>query len=153
MDMGNTMQGSDTLPVLELVGGGLAEWPAGQGPRGETLAPAVFVDADGHDDLIALPAHFHEVGIPGWQCRSRWEVEPLALVIEVTHPVERSFRVALDRGRHAPIIDALLRDGGCYVSPTSPRLGISARMMLNHSFYCPIDCTFADTWKAQQAHR
>lgn len=147
------MNESADLPVLELVGGGLAEWPSGQGPRGETVAPAIFVDANGHPEILALPDRFHQVGDPLWQCGSTWETEPIALVVEITSPTALAFKIALDRQRHAAIIDALLREGGCYVAPTSPRYGINARMMRDHSFYCSIDRGFTDTWKEMRARR
>jgi hypothetical protein len=47
------------VDTVELVGGGLAEWPPGKGPRGETIAPAAFVDVTGAEHLLELPRHFH----------------------------------------------------------------------------------------------
>jgi hypothetical protein len=142
-----------TLPALELVGGGLAEWPAGQGPRGETLAPAAFVDASGHDDLLDLPHRFHEAGAAGWDCAGTWEVEPLALVVRVRAPLEAAFRIPLDPARHAALIVSILRDGVLYLCPTTPRLGINARLARDHSFFCPVDQGFAAEWQRLRARR
>ncbi len=138
------------MPDVELVGGGLAEWPAGQGPRGESLAAAAFVDASGHDDLLALPHQFHEAGIGGWRCEGVWQVEPLALVIAVRAPVDVAFRLPFHPARHAALIDAILRDGAVYICPTTPRLGLNARLARDQSFFCAVDQTFGAQWRAMK---
>lgn len=143
----------NALPNVELVGGGLAEWPPGQGPRGETIAPAAFVDAGGHDDLLALPHYFRAVGLDAWQCTGTWEADPLALVVRVRIPVQAVFRVPLDPARHAPLIDAILRDGALYICTTSLRLGINARLARDHSFVCVVDRGFAEQWRALRPRR
>lgn len=136
------------LPDIELVGGGLAEWPSGRGPRGETIAPAGFLDVSDHEALLALPRLFRETGQTTWQCAATWEAKPLALVVQVHAPVEAGFRVPLDPVRHAALIDAVLRHGGLYLCPTTPRLGINARLARDHSFFCAADRSFADAWRA-----
>ncbi len=125
----------DTLPALELVGGGLAEWPSGQGPRGETIAAAAFIDATAHPAIAELPHRFHEAGA-GWMCAGHIQGDPPALVVRVSAPVEIAFRVPVDSVRHAPLLSALHRDGGLYLCPTTVRLGINARLARDHSFYC-----------------
>ncbi len=140
-----------TFPNVELVGGGLAEWPPGRGPRGETIAPAGFLDVSDHEALLDLPRLFHEAGQETWQCAATWEAEPLALVVHVRAPVEAGFRVSLDPTRHAPLIDAVLRHGGLYLCPTTPRLGINARLARDHSFFCAVDRSFAERWQAIRA--
>ncbi len=125
----------DAVPALDLVGGGLAEWPSGQGPRGETIAAAAFVDATGHDVIAGLPHQFHEAGA-SWSCAATWQAEPPALVVRVTAPVLVSFSVPLDRVRHGPLLAAARRDGGLYICPTTVHLGINARLARDHSFYC-----------------
>jgi hypothetical protein len=137
----------ENLPELELVGGGLAEWPSGQGPRGESIAPAAFVDADGHEDLLALPHRFQETGAAGWDCTGTWEEEPPALVVRVRAPLEAAFRVPLNPARHGPLVEAILRDGTLYICPTSPRHGINARLARDHSFFCAVDQGFASRWR------
>jgi hypothetical protein len=132
---------------VELVGGGLAEWPSGKGPRGETIAPAAFVDVSGAEDLLDLPHHFHATGIAGWQARATWEREPLALRVTVETPVAAAFRIPLDARRHAALINAVLRDGGIYVVTTTPRLGINARLARDASVWVDVDTGFAETWK------
>jgi hypothetical protein len=135
------------LDTVELVGGGLAEWPSGKGPRGETIAPAAYVDVSSAPHLLGLPHHFHAAGAGGWQADATWETEPLALVVAVNAPVEMSFRVPLDATRHAALINAVLRDGGIYVCPTTPRLGINARLARDHSVWVDADRSFAETWR------
>jgi hypothetical protein len=139
---------ANEVPALELVGGGLAEWPPGAGPRGESIAPAAYVDATGHDAILALPHHFHAAGA-GWDCRGEWEADPPALVVRVHAPVRAAFRVPIDPARrgHVPLVDAILRDGGIYICPTTPRLGINARLARDHSFYCAVDRGFAVQWR------
>lgn len=144
---------SEQLPALELVGGGLAEWPDGRGPRGETIAPAAFLDASGYDGVLDLPHRFREAGIEAWHCAGEWEAEPLGLVVRVRAPVEAAFRIPLDRLRHGALIDSLLREGGCYICPTTPRLGINARLARDQSFYCTVDPGFAPTWRALRSGR
>jgi hypothetical protein len=144
---------SHALPELELVGGGLAEWPSGQGPRGESIAAAAFVDASGHDELLALPHRFHEAGIEGWECTGVWEDEPPALVVRVRVPIEAAFRVPIDPTRHAPLVDAALRDGALYICTTSPRLGLNARLARDQSFFCAVDQSFATRWRSLRSRR
>lgn len=141
---------TEELPELELVGGGLAEWPSGQGPRGESIAPAAFVDADGHDDLLALPHRFHEAGAGRWDCTGTWQEEPPALVVRVHAPVNVGFRVPLNPARHGPLVGAILRDGALYICPTSPRHGINARLARDHSFFCAVDQSFAPGWRVMR---
>jgi hypothetical protein len=136
------------LPEVQLVGGGLAEWPPGRGPRGETIAPAAFLDVSGHEALLALPRLFHDSQPESWQCEGVWEAEPLALMVSVRAPAEVGFRIPLDPARHAPLIDAALRHGGLYLCPTTPRLGINARLARDHSFFCAVDRSFAERWRA-----
>lgn len=138
------------MDVVELVGGGLAEWPPGQGPRGETIAPAAFVDVSTAPYLLELPHQFHAAGTAGWDARAVWETEPLALVVTITKPVEMTFRVPLDGTKHAALINAVLRDGGIYICPTTPRLGIHARLARDHSVWVEVDRSFADTWRARR---
>ena len=135
------------MDTVELVGGGLAEWPSGKGPRGETIAPAAYIDVSAAPHLLELPHHFHAAGMDGWRAAAVWEVEPLALAVTVSAPVEASFRVPLDATRHVALINAVLRDGGIYVCPTTPRLGINARLARDHSVWVDVDRSFADTWR------
>lgn len=139
------------LPDIELVGGGLAEWPPGRGPRGETIAPVAFLDVSQHESLLQLPRLSHDTGQTTWQCAATWEAEPLALVVQVHAPVGAGFRVPLDPARHAALIDAVLRHGGLYLCPTTPRLGINARLARDHSFFCAVDRSFAEVWPAIRA--
>ncbi len=136
------------IPDVDLVGGGLAEWPAGQGPRGETVAPAAFVDVSGHDTLLDLPHAFHDAGAAAWRCHGAWEASPPALVVAVEAPVEATFRIPLDPAKHGPLVEAALRDGTLYICTTSPRLGLNARMARDRSFPCTVDQTFAETWRS-----
>ena len=76
-----------------------------------------------------------------------WQADPLALVITVSDPVVATFRVPLDPIRHMALINAVLRDGGIYVVPTTPRLGINARLAREHSVWVDVDRSFADTWR------
>ncbi len=144
---------AEDLPVLELVGGGLAEWPSGHGPRGESIAPAAFVDASGYDGLLALPHRFHEAGAAGWQCEGRWDEEPLALAVRVRAPIQAAFRIPMDPKRHAALVDAVLRDGAVYICTTTPRLGLNARLARDQSFFCAVDRGFAERWRAIKAGR
>jgi hypothetical protein len=137
----------EPLRELELVGGGLAEWPSGQGPRGETIAAAAYVDASGHDDLLALPHRFHEAGADVWRCDGGWEADPLAFVVRVRAPLEAAFRVPLNPSRHAALVEAMLRDGALYLCPTTPRLGINARLARDQSFFVAVDRGFLDEWR------
>src|SRR5215212_464588 len=98
-------------PSVELVGGGLAEWPAGKGPRGETIAPAAFLDVTGAEGLLELPHAFHSAGVAGWHACGVLLAEPPTLEVTVTAPVAVRFRVPLDVRRHAALVTALLRDG------------------------------------------
>ena len=125
----------------------MAEWPSGKGPRRETIAPAAYVDVSAAPHLLNLPHHFHAAGMSGWQASGAWEAEPLALVVTISAPVEASFRVPLDATRHAALINAVLRDGGIYVCPTTPRLGINARLARDHSVWVDVDRSFAETWR------
>ena len=133
--------------TVELVGGGLAEWPPGKGPRGETIAPAAFVDVSAAEQLLELPHHFHAAGIAGWQARGTWETEPLALTVAVSAPLAASFRVPLDAHKHAALINAVLRDGGIYIVATTPRFGINARLARDQSVWVDVDTGFAETWR------
>lgn len=138
------------LPALELVGGGLAEWPSGQGPRGESIAPAAFVDASGHDGVLALPHHFHQAGAGAWECEGAWQAEPLTLLVRVRAPVEAAFTIPFNPARHGPLVDAILRDGALYICPTTPRMGINARLARDNSFFCAVDQSFAAQWRASR---
>ena len=138
------------MDTVELVGGGLAEWPPGRGPRGETIAPAAYVDVSGAEHLLELPHQFHGVGVAGWRASGVWEREPFGLVIGVTAPVAAAFRVPLNAAKHAALISAVLRDGGIYVCTTTPRLGINARLARDNSFWVDVDRGFAQTWRAMR---
>jgi hypothetical protein len=135
------------IVTVELVGGGLAEWPHGQGPRGETIAPAAFVDVSGSEHLLELPHHFHVAGITAWRARAGLQVEPAALTVTVSAPVEAAFRMPLDARKHAALLSAVVRDAGIYVVPTTPRFGINARLARDQSVWVEVDADFADTWK------
>jgi len=139
------------LDTVELVGGGLAEWPAGKGPRGETIAPAAYVDVSGAEHLLELPHQFHAVGLAGWQARAEWEEEPLALLVTVSAPLHAAFRIPLDARRHAALINAVLRDGGIYIVTTTPRYGINARLARDQSVWVDVDTGFAERWRAMRA--
>jgi hypothetical protein len=133
--------------TVDLVGGGLAEWPSGKGPRGETIAPAAFVDVTGAEALLELPHAFHAAGIAAWRAVGSLRAEPPALDVTVTAPVEASFHVPLDPRRHAALITAVLRDGGIYIVPTTPRHGINARLARDSGVWVEVDQAFAETWK------
>jgi hypothetical protein len=135
------------MDTVELVGGGLAEWPSGKGPRGETIAPAAYIDASNAPHLLDLPHAFHAAGMAGWQAHAVWETEPLALVVTVSAPTEAAFRVPLDAAKHAALINAVLRDGGIYVCPTTPKHGINARLARDHSVWVDVDRSLADSWR------
>ena len=137
------------IATVELVGGGLAEWPPGTGPRGETIAPAAFVDVTGAEHLLELPHHFHAAGIAGWEARGVWQPAPLALTVAVAEP-SASFQIPLDAHKHAALINAVLRDGGIYIVPTTPRFGINARLARDQSVWVEVDRAFAETWKAMR---
>ena len=141
---------AEALPALELVGGGLAEWPSGQGPRGESIAAAAFVDASGHEDVLGLPHRFHQAGAAVWECEGTWQAEPLALVVRVRAPVEAAFAIPFNPARHGSLVDAILRDGALYICPTTPRMGINARLARDNSFVCAVDQTFAAQWRASR---
>lgn len=147
---GNVGGPEPQIPSVELVGGGLAEWPSGKGPRGETIAPAAFVDVTGAEHLLELAHHFHAADAGGWQASARWLREPFSLEVEVQAPVTAAFRVPLEARRHAALINAALRDGGIYVTPTVPRLGINARLARDGSVWVEVDRGFAEHWKEIQ---
>jgi hypothetical protein len=141
----------DEIETVELVGGGLAEWPPGKGPRGETIAPAAFLDVSGAERLLDLPHSFHAVGIAGWEAEGVWRTEPFALDVHVRAPLEAVFRIPLEARRHAALITAVLRDGGIYVVPTTPRHGINARLARDGSVWVSVDTAFAETWQRMRA--
>ena len=136
------------MDSVELVGGGLAEWPSGKGPRGETIAAAAYVDVSEAPHLLDLPHQFHGAGIAAWRASATWEEEPLALVVQVSAPTQATFCIPLDAARHAALINAVLRDGGIYVCPTTPKLGINARLARDHSVWVEVDQGYAATWNA-----
>lgn len=138
------------MDTVELVGGGLAEWPSGAGPRGETIAPAAYVDVSTAEHLLDLPHRFHAAG-DAWKCAGVFEPEPLALTVHVTEPVAASFRIPLDAAKHAALIGAVLRDSGIYICVTTPRHGINARLARDQSFWIDVDQSFAQTWRSRQA--
>lgn len=144
---------TDSIPDVELVGGGLAEWPSGQGPRGETVAPAAYIDVSGHEALLELPHRFHEATAATWQCTGVWQLDPPALAVQVSGPATASFRIPLVPARHGPLIDAALREGGLYLCPTTPRHGINARLARDHSFFCVVDRGFVEQWKTLRTQR
>jgi len=126
-------------PSVELVGGGLAEWPSGKGPRGETIAPAAFLDVSGAEHLLELPHTFHAVGITGWSARAVWQQEPLALSVTVDAPLTTGFVVPFDARKHAALIAAIRRDSGIYLVFTTPRLGINARLARDGSVWVAVE--------------
>jgi hypothetical protein len=136
------------MESVELVGGGLAEWPSGTGPRGETIAPAAYIDVSESPHLLELPHHFHAAGIAAWQASAVWEQEPFALAVTVSAPVQAAFRIPLDAARHAALISAVLREGGVYLCPTTPKHGVNARLARDHSVWVAVDRSFAATWNA-----
>lgn len=138
------------VATVELVGGGLAEWPSGKGPRGETIAPAAFVDVSGAEHLLELPHHFHAAGPAGWKATAELQSEPAALTVTVSAPLEAVFEVPLDVQKHAALINAVVRDAGIYIVTTTPRFGISARLARDQSVWVEADPEFAGTWKAMR---
>lgn len=133
--------------TVELVGGGLAEWPPGKGPRGETIAPCAYVDVSGAEHLLELPHQFHAAGLAGWRATGTWEIDPLALIVTVGEPATAALRIPLQAAKHAALINAVLRDGGLYICTTTPRLGINARLARDNSFWADVDRTFTETWR------
>lgn len=122
------------MDSVELVGGGLAEWPSGKGPRGETIAPCAYIDVSGAEHLLELPHQFHAAG-DAWRAHGSWQQVPLALTVTVTAPVTAEFQVPLDAAKHGALINAVRRDGGIYVCTTTPRHGINARLARDQSFW------------------
>jgi len=139
------------IDTVELVGGGLAEWPSGKGPRGETIAPAAFVDVSGAEGLLELPHQFHAAGVAAWRAAGVLVEDPPRLDITVMAPVQAAFRVPLDARRHAALVAAMLRDGGIYVVPTTPRHGINARLARDNGVWVEVDRAFAETWKRMRS--
>ncbi len=133
--------------AVELVGGGLAEWPSGKGPRGETIASAAFIDVTGAEHLLDLPHHFHGAGV-AWRAEGVLAADPPTLRIDVTAPIEATFQIPIEPGRHAALVTAMLRDGGIYVVPTTPRHGINARIARDGSVWVTVDTSNAETWRA-----
>src|SRR3712207_5845330 len=95
------------IVTVELVGGGLAEWPSGQGLRGETIAPAAFLDVSGAEHLLDLPHHFHAAGPAGWKASAALQTDPPALLVTVSAPTGAVFRVPVDAQKHAALITAV----------------------------------------------
>lgn len=133
--------------AVALVGGGLAEWPSGTGPRGETIAPAAFVDVTGAEHLLELPRHFHGAEASAWHAVGMLASAPPALHVSVKAPIESAFHIPIEPGRHAALVTAMLRDGGIYVVPTTPRYGINARIARDGSVWVAVDASNAETWK------
>ena len=125
--------------TLEVVGGGLAEWPSGTGPRGETVAPCAFVDAAAAPELLELPALFHS-DPPAWRATGTWIVaddDVRFLRIEIPGPAPIIANLVFRGPRRAPFIAAVERAGGLYVCPTTASRGLDARLARDASF--PVD--------------
>ena len=122
--------------LVDVVGGGLAEWPSATGPRGETIAPCAFVDASAAPDLLALPALF-QADPHGWQAVGHWsnaEDGSRLLVLELTAPRTRVVTLVFRGPRQAPFIAAVERAGTLYICPTTPAQGVNARLARDASF-------------------
>ena len=122
--------------TVEVVGGGLAEWPSGTGPRGETIAPCAFVDAGAAPELLELPACFH-ADPRGWRATGLWgtaEDGSRLLRIEVATSPTLVANLIFRGPRQAPFLGAVERAGSLYVCPTTARRGVNARLARDFSF-------------------
>lgn len=125
---------------LMVVGGGMAEWPQGEAPHGRRLAPVAFVDASERPQLLELPALFACVGFAAWRAQAllKEEAEETVLSVRLSQPRRATFALALP-GRYKTFIDSIKRLGILYICPTTPALGISARLAKDHSFPATLD--------------
>ena len=125
--------------MLEVVGGGLAEWPSGTGPRGETVAPCAFVDARAAPDLLALPDLFR-LDPGAWRATAHWDTAAdgsrlLRVIVSVPRAVTADLRFRAPR--QGPFLEAIERAACLYVCPTTPQQGVNARLARDASF--PVD--------------
>ncbi|MGI8970218.1 MAG: hypothetical protein ACR2HB_05870 [Dehalococcoidia bacterium] len=123
------------METATVVGGGLAEWDPGKGPRGETVAPCAYVDAGNLPALLELPPLFHR-DPTHWQAAGRWLTRvdtQHALLIQVTSPTVAEFTIVFGHARMAPFLAAIERSGSFYLCPTTAKLGVNARLARDHS--------------------
>lgn len=123
-------------PPLEVVGGGMAEWSGGESPHGRPFAPVVFVDASGQPELLELPSLFTQVGFDAWGAKVEIgdeEAEGATLTLRLSQPQATVLVLAVP-ARYKAFIGTIKRMGILYICPTTPALGISARLAKDHSF-------------------
>jgi hypothetical protein len=131
--------GETDSPTLDVVGGGLSEWPSATGPRGEAVAPCAFVNVAGRPELLELAAQFH-ADPAAWRATGRWGSAgdaPRSLLVEVETPEPRRFELLFRAPRQEPFLAAVDRAGSLYVCPTTPSRGVNARLARDASF--PVD--------------
>jgi hypothetical protein len=125
---------SDAEPApirLQVVGGGLGEWYEKR-ERHQEATPYVFVDVEEHPELLNLPA---QAGEPGWRASAAWLADEAAIAVRIAAPVATELIIGLESPQLKPLIALIERDRTIAVCPTTPRLGINARLARDRSFF------------------
>ncbi len=126
------MPANDTAPLrLEVVGGGLGEWYEKR-ERGHEATPYVFVDVEDHPELLELSARSGE---PDWQANAAWLLAETAIHVRIAAPDPIEFVIGLENPRLKALVALIERDNAIAVCPTTPKLGINARLARDRSIF------------------
>ncbi|HLZ71745.1 MAG TPA: hypothetical protein VKV26_17720 [Dehalococcoidia bacterium] len=126
------MAATEPAPIrLEVVGGGLGEWYEKRG-REHEATPYVFVDVEDHPELLELPA---QAARPGWQAHAEWLPGEATLMIHLCVPAAVDLVIGLENPQLKALIALIERDHLLAVCPTTPKLGINARLARDRSVF------------------
>lgn len=124
--------GATDAPIrLEVVAGGLGEWYEKRERRHEAT-PYVFVDVERHPELLELPEQARQ---PEWRAHAEWAPGAAAIAVRIDAPTPLALVVGLENPQLRAVLALIERDRMVAICPTTPKLGLNARLARDRSLF------------------
>ncbi len=126
------MPAGDPAPIrLEVVAGGLGEWYEKR-ERQQAATPYVFVDVEAHPELLDLPDQARQ---PAWRAHAEWSPDGAGIALHVEAPARIDLAIGLDNPQLRALVALIERDRAVAICPTTPALGLNARLARDRSIF------------------
>ena len=116
---------------LPVVAGGLGEWYEKR-ERQHEATPYVFIDVEEHPELLELPAQANQ---PDWRAHADWTPGEAAILVRIEAPLSLDLAVELANPQLRPLVALIERDRRVAICPTTPKLGLNARLARDRSLF------------------
>jgi hypothetical protein len=126
------MPADDPAPIrLNVVAGGLGEWYEKR-ERQHEATPYVFVDVEAHPELLELPDRARQ---PEWRASAEWAPGGTGIAVQIEAPERLNLAIGLENPQLRALVALIERDHAVAICPTTPQLGLNARLARDRSLF------------------